>query len=224
MAEIIRSNAQTKSFTFPRSVKIARDGAFHNVKCLESVVLNEGLEMLGEYRDDRCVGVFGDTRLKKIVLPSTLCALEDDVFQKCERLRHVEFRDGIRLEKIEDGTFRKCKSLEKICLPEGLKCMNDGCFHLSGLQEIAIPNSVTTLGNCAFFCCRSLRKVTFTDESKLQTIGQLCFYKTSLEEFVAPPELREIDGGAFYKCSSLKRVALNSGLEVLNEHFNISDE
>ena len=36
-----------RTITFPNMVKIVRQGAFHSVKSLVSVMLNEGLETLG---------------------------------------------------------------------------------------------------------------------------------------------------------------------------------
>ena len=36
-----------RTIIFPKTVRVVRQGAFYSVKSLKSVVLNEGLEMLG---------------------------------------------------------------------------------------------------------------------------------------------------------------------------------
>ena len=78
-------------------------------KCqnLKKTVLNEGLEVLGtdEYPDgDRMwLGVFEDSSIEKVELPSTL-------------------------RRIEYNTFRNCKNLKSISLPETLEHINKWCF------------------------------------------------------------------------------------------------
>ena len=64
--------------------------------------------------------------------------LGDHTFFNCKELKHVTFASGSRLEAI--GTY---------------------CFFKSGLEEIAIPNSVAIIGDHAFSSCKNLRKVSF---------------------------------------------------------------
>ena len=70
-------------------------------------MLNEGLEVLGvdEYQDNgnMWAGVFGESALEYIELPSTL-------------------------ERIEYNTFYGCKNLKNIELPEKLEYIGKGCF------------------------------------------------------------------------------------------------
>ena len=64
--------------------------------------------------------------------------LGDNAFSDCKELKHVTFANG-----------------------SGLKTIGMYCFFESGLEEIAIPSSVTTIGDHAFSSCKNLRKVTF---------------------------------------------------------------
>ena len=50
---------------------------------MKSIVLNEGLEKLGIYKSKdskRRNGLFSDTQIQQIVLPSTLIVLGDNAF------------------------------------------------------------------------------------------------------------------------------------------------
>lgn len=89
-----------------------------------------------------------------------------------------------------------------------------------GLEEVAIPSSVTVIERLAFQHCKDLRKVSFREGSALRKIGCWCFSATALEEFVAPPGLREIEGAAFYCCRDLKRVVLNEALEEIRDYYD----
>ena len=70
-----------------------------------SVVLNEGLETLGNYQSGRSEGVFCGTRLRNVALPSTLQTLGDYAFAKCKDLRKVTFEKGSRLKGIGEYAF-----------------------------------------------------------------------------------------------------------------------
>lgn len=71
MAQIVRGAKNVKTITFPSTTRTVSDGAFVNAS-LKSVVLNEGLETLGKQQKYGCEGVFRNTRLRKVKLPSTL--------------------------------------------------------------------------------------------------------------------------------------------------------
>ena len=66
-----------KTITFPKTAKIVRDRAFNSTP-LESVVLNEGLEVL-EY-------AFSCTNIKKIAFPKTLKEIDSSTFSDCKNL------------------------------------------------------------------------------------------------------------------------------------------
>ena len=88
-----------KLITFPGTVREARDGALSeqgkDARVLESVILNEGLEKLGGLRseDKKChSGAISGTRVRKIVLPSTLKVLGDNTFYNCRSISQILFR------------------------------------------------------------------------------------------------------------------------------------
>ena len=103
---------------------------------LESVVLNEGLEKLGECTSDGKdynKGVFCYTRIKRITLPSTLRVLGDGAFYGCNRLKRVTFAEGSQLEQI-----------------------GPHCFSSTAIEEFQAPPSLREIGCEAFSSCSSL--------------------------------------------------------------------
>ena len=97
------------------SLRTIAQGAFAMCDNLKTVVLSEGLSVLGtnEYPGgDNCYcGVFEQSALECVTLPSTL-------------------------KRIEYSTFRRCEHLKGIRLPEQLEYIGKQCFEESGLVEI----------------------------------------------------------------------------------------
>lgn len=77
----------------PGSVREIFQETFSNCESLKTVVLNEGLEVLGKYKypeeDDTWNGVFQSSALETIKLPATLKRIEYRVFTDCKNLKRV---------------------------------------------------------------------------------------------------------------------------------------
>lgn len=82
-----------QSLTLPESVRTVAQGAFHDCGSLKTVVLNEGLEALGtdEYLNGSAVmyGVFHNSALEDIKLPTTLKRIEYNAFHSCKGLKRI---------------------------------------------------------------------------------------------------------------------------------------
>ena len=152
VSRVLQGAMNIKTATFPNTIRKVTDGAFIATSVV-SMVLNEGLETFGG-RKDKVKGVFRQTTLKQIMFPSTLKKIEYCTFQDYFELRHVQFHERSRLERIEERVFYGCENLKVVNLPEGLKCIGSHCFSRSGLEEITIPSSVTVLEEEAFAYCR----------------------------------------------------------------------
>ena len=174
MSRAVRGPEDSKAATFPRTVRHVSDCAFAG-PALKSVVLNEGLETLGECQQ-KYVGVFNCARLKQVALQSTLRVLGDYAFYCCAQLRRVELREGSRLEeignscfsysgleefvalrglrKIGRSAFRGCARLKRAVLNEGVAVLGDenncGVFQDSGFEEITLPGMPKELGRSTF--------------------------------------------------------------------------
>lgn len=180
MSQLIQKRNSAKTITSPLTIRKFLGSACKG-EPLRSVVLNEGLETLGEYYDIH--GIFRCTQIKQITLPSTLRALRDKTFYECSSLQSVTFADGSRLEKI-----------------------GKQCFGSSGIVEIQIPGSVTTICEEAFSCCERLEKIWFQKDSKLEKIEERCFFKSGLREILIPMALKTISSTAFEDCDNLKII------------------
>ena len=77
--------------------------------------------------------------------------------------------------------------------------------YLSKGEKFIIPDSVTSIGDYAFFCCESLQSVTFPDS--VTSIGYDTFsFCKSLHSVTIPDSVISIGDGAFTFCSSLQSI------------------
>lgn len=67
----------------------------------------------------------------------------------------------------------------------------------------------------AFRDCKDLKRVVFSEDSRLEKIGSQCFYGTGLEEVKTPCGLKQIGSGVFENCKDLQLVELNEELVQL---------
>ena len=96
------ANTGLKVFEAPPNLKKICSGAFGFCESLQRVVLNEGLETVGEddEKSSSGYGVFKSSGIEELVLPSTLVKLGRNTFQKCRSLKKVwiEQRCQIRIK------------------------------------------------------------------------------------------------------------------------------
>lgn len=144
--------------------------------------------------------------------------------------------DGVT--KLQYSTFSECRQLlTRVVLPDGLLSIPESLLNnCTNLKEVVIPESVTTIGNHAFFGCASLEKINLpaglteisqsllggctalseiTIPDGVTAIGDSAFQKcASLTEIVLPQGLRRIDGEAFFGCTGLSYIDIPDGLET----------
>ena len=79
-------------------------------------MLNEGLEVLGtdEYFEssEMYFGVFEESAVERVSLPSSLKRIEYGAFRSCANLAKITLPQG--LENIGSGAFFSCKRLKDI--------------------------------------------------------------------------------------------------------------
>ena len=150
---------------------------------LVSIVIPEGVEVIGDYAFRYCRG------LETITLPSTLKTIGSYAFEYCQSLLSVDIPDNV--STIGVGAFKYCECLESVELPSSLTVIESrmfvGCYDLSSIE---IPNGVTTIKNAAFESCHKLRNIQFG--SNLTTIEDYAFNGCSLGNIFLPSSVKTI--------------------------------
>ncbi|RUQ82092.1 leucine-rich repeat domain-containing protein [Legionella septentrionalis] len=105
-------------------------------------------------------------------------------------------------------------------IPNSVTRIGNGAFFgCSSLREIHLPEGLTQIGEGAFYGCSSLSEIHLP--GGLTHIGNNAFSGCrSLREIHLPEGITQIGGEAFARCSSLRRIYLPEGItQIGNEAF-----
>ena len=84
----------------------------------------------------------------------------------------------------------------------------------NGLKSVFIPNSVTTIGNAAFYECKNLKSVSMPDN--VTQIGSGAFrFCSSLTNVTIPKGVTSISSMAFSGCENLTCVSIPEGVTTI---------
>jgi hypothetical protein len=101
------------------------------------------------------------------------------------------------------------KEVTKIVIPETINAVKSKAFNRCLISSVEIGNSVTSVGDSAFYNCSSLNSVTLG--SNITNIGKYAFYGCStLNSITIPKNITSIGIRAFQECSSLTSIFWNA--------------
>ena len=166
--------------------------------------------------------------VERFSLPESVTKIGRGAFWECESLREVRISDSVT--EIEGGAFYRCVSIKFIVDSEngsyssidGALFDKDGRILIAGHPLVhngvcCIPDSVTEIGERAFFECRSLREVRIPDS--VTEIGKSAFFECrSLREVRIPDSVTEIRKSAFVGCYSARFI-----VDSKNRYYSSKD-
>ena len=101
-------------------------------------------------------------------------------------------------------------------IPKGVKKIRNMAFFGSDITSITIPDSVTEIGDSAFFGCHSLASITIPDS--VTEIGQSAFERcNSLTSVTIPNSVTKIGDSAFSGCHSLTSVTIPDSVTTIGK-------
>ena len=117
---------------------------------------------------------------------------------------------------IENGVLKKYQGQGgDVVIPEGVTSIGDWAFWgCRSLTSVVIPDGVTSIGDSAFAGCSSLTSIVIPEG--VTYIGREAFrYCSSLTSVVIPEGVTSINDGAFYDCASLASIVIPKGVKSI---------
>ncbi|MBR2417960.1 MAG: leucine-rich repeat protein [Clostridia bacterium] len=122
---------------------------------------------------------------------------------------------------IEDNfsPFMGKSDIKTVAIEKGVTSVGNYAFTFCrGLTKITLPDSVKSLGTCAFANCANVKELALGNGIK--TIGALAFDNCdALTKLILPDSVNFIDEYAFQACDGLTEVSLGNGIAALNFTF-----
>ena len=221
------------SITIPDSVTSIGDHAFYNCSSLTSITVSENNKyfsslngvLFNKDKTELVTYLIGNERTE-YAIPDSVTSIGDRAFYKCSSLTSIIIPDSVT--SIGDHAFYNC--LTSITVSENNKyfsSLNGVLFNKDKTElitypignertEYTIPDSVTSIGNFAFYNCSSLTSITIPDS--VASIGNSAFYNcSSLTNIKLPDVIDIISGNTFRDCSSLLNIIIPDSVTAIKE-------
>lgn len=230
-------NSVMKTVVLPSYIKTISNYAFKNSYALESVTLNDGLEVIGLETFSGC------TLLREVnnFFPDSVVDVQDNAFFKCglecgaiaNSLTNLGSRvfhsSGIRsfdcskssLKILKEYAFFQTYSLTNVVLNDEIEVMEDGVFEsctaLAKVDKLLPPNLKTLGYSKPVFINNSSLEGEVQVGSHLDTLLSRSFRATKIHSFVAKKDsFKTLGQYVFFACNDLTNIVLSATIEKLD--------
>ena len=180
--------------------------AFDNCSSLVDVTIGNGVTNIGEHAFSWC------SALTSVTIPSSVTSIGEWVFIGCDGLTSVHITDLDKWCGISFGSFHA----------NPLYYAHDLYLNDVLITDLTIPNSVTSIGDFAFYVCNGLTSVTIPNS--VTNIGEYAFsYCSALTSVTIPSSVTSISRGAFSRCSGLTGVTILDGVTNIESYAFYGD-
>ena len=237
--EPVKPDVPEYVLTIPDGTTEIPEGRFEDRDDITKVVVSDGVTYIGKR------AFYGCKNLMEISLPDSLTSIGIEAFDSCpyvqisfkgktyttEKESQTEMINALRdnwreklpenIVTIPDGTTvvrgYENQNITGVVISNSVTEIGDNAFwKCTGLTSVTIPNSVTEIGDNAFSYCNGLKTITLPD--RLTYIGSSVFSGcTGLTSVTIPNSVTTIGRRVFQQCTGLKTVTLPDKLTCIDD-------
>ena len=149
----------------------------------------------------------GCSSLARITIPDSVTSIGYSAFSGCDKLTSIYYAGDVASwcgiiglgNLMVYGLSSKTlyiggNKVEELIIPDSVTSISSGAFYgCAGLTSVIIPNSVTDIGYSAFRDCTGLTSVTI------------------------PNSLTRINNNVFYNCTGLTSITIGNGVTIISD-------
>ena len=222
-ASFLEGCTSLESIELPATLTTISSDAFYGCSKLANVNLHEGITTIN-------TRAFYNCKLAQITIPSTVTSIGNSAFKgnpttsvtwnpkTCSigtgdnapfystNSQITSFVFGDSVQTIPGFLCYMMNKLENIALPEKLTTIGASAFqNCSLLHDVTIPASVSSVNTYAFSFCTSIKHFEFP--AGITTLATSVLEgATGLEDVIIPASVTTINQDAFYNCSKLMAI------------------
>lgn len=153
--------SKLKSITLPDVLTSIGKYAFSSCFALKEISITQNVVSIGDYAFLNCTG------LSNVTIPNNVESIGTGIFYYCSALTDATISD--KITNIPNYTFFNCSSLKNVTLSNNVTGIGRYAFAGSKITKIAIPVSVTYIGEHAFDDCDNLELACIIrDDAKIE--------------------------------------------------------
>lgn len=174
---------------------------------------------IGDYAFSRC------NKLNSVTIPNSITSIGVLIFTNCNSLASISVEaSNLKYDSrencngiIETETNKLICGCQNTTIPNSVTSIGESAFYYcNSLTSIVIPNSVINIGDKAFYYCRGLSSVVIGNN--VANIGERAFFNcTSLTSIDIPNSVTTIGDDLFYGCSNLTTATIGNGLTDIKD-------
>ena len=181
----------------------------------EKFVPTSDLTLYAQWVPENFFGITADGELYRGAKFDTMVLKNNFAVPKyIDDVEVITFRNGVNsgVSYSPNGLFQYCYYLKAVAIPDSVTGIGDYAFHsCSALTSVSLPDSITSIGASSFTACYVLEAIEFPEN--LESIGNSAFYNCHLlNPIVIPDSVQSIGSSAFSSCKSFSTITLPQGI------------
>ena len=188
-----------ESIELPATLTTISQDAFYGCTSLKNVTLHEGITTINQR-------AFYNCKLTEITIPSTVTSIGNAAFKGNPTTTIVWKPKSCTIGSDDSAPFYSTNSqVTSFTFGDSVQVIPAYLCKYMKIDSIAIPATVTGIGQNAFMYCTNLKAFEFPKGIKTVATSVLegCM---ALEEVVIPSSVTTINQDAFYNCSALRAI------------------